>query len=244
MRREGLSVSEPPEVLTRAVDAGADQTTGELFPAVQTGVRVKDARGRESTMWVDVGFNSSPLAGHPMDELLARKAVESLGDAAGFDLVRKAVLSDTRMKAWSAFVDGAFNSGVRNQAGLPAVQGQTMTVGILPLQVVRKLAAEGDAFAPVVHVHDRLLVGQKALRHGAAGDALGQADWEAMPGLLPGAHVYRDKQTSQLILVYAHGVSESSVQLAMARDGSLRSAYLATNALVEEKIRSGRWELV
>lgn len=160
------------------------------------------------------------------------------------DLVRKAVLSDTRIKAWSAFVDGAFGSGVRNQDGLPAVQGQTMTVGILPLQVARKLAAESDAFAPVVHVPDRLLIGQKALRHGDAGDALEKSVWDAMPGLLPGAHVYRDRQTGQLILVYAHGLSERSVQVAMARDGSLRSAYLATNSLVEEKIRSGRWEPV
>ena len=108
MQREGLSLSEPPEVLTRVVDAGADQATGELVPTVQTGVRVKDARGRESTMWVDAGFNSSPLAGHPMDALLARKAVESLGDEAGFDLVRQAVLSTTRLQAWQAFVDNTF----------------------------------------------------------------------------------------------------------------------------------------
>lgn len=244
MRREGLSLSEPPELLTRAMDAGADQTTGEMFPTVQTGVRVKDARGRASTMWVDAGFNSSPLAGHPMDELLGRKAVESLGDAAGFDLVRQAVLSDTRIKAWHAFVDGAFGSGVRNQDGLAAVQGQTMTAGILPLQVVRKLAAAGDAFAPVVHVPDQLLVGKKALRHGAAGDALEQADWQALPGLLPDAHVYRDTQTGQLIMVYAHGTTERSVQLAVARDGGVRSAYLASNDLVEEKVRSRRWEPV
>ena len=143
MQREGLSLSEPPEVLTRVVDAGADQATGELFPTVQTGVRVKDARGRESTMWVDAGFNSSPLAGHPMDALLARKAVESLGDEAGFDLVRQAVLSTTRLQAWQAFVDNTFDSGIVNRAGRAAAQNQSMTVGVLPLNVADAMSARG-----------------------------------------------------------------------------------------------------
>lgn len=244
MMREGLTESAQPVIETREVNAGTDRATGEMFPTVQSGVRVTDAKGKSITMWVDPGFNASPLAGHPMDALLAKKAAATLGDATAFEFVRKEVLSQTRMKAWGAFVEGAFGSGVRNLDGLAAVQGQTMTAGILPLTVARKLAAEGEAFAPVIHVSDRLLVGKKALRHEAAGDALGRTDWETLPGLLQSASVYRDKQTGQLILVYAHGTGENTVQLAVGRDGGLRSAYLASNSLVEEKIRSGRWELM
>ena len=108
MKREGLALSDPPEMDTREVTAGQDSQTGELVRTVQSGVRVLGAKGKPITMWVDPGFNASPLAGHPFDELLAKKAVAALGDQAGFDLVRQEVLSPTRLKAWSSFVDNAF----------------------------------------------------------------------------------------------------------------------------------------
>jgi len=244
MKREGLSVSAPPDMVTREVSAGQDRQTGELFTTRQSGVRVKDAQGRPVTMWVDPGFNSSPLAGHAMDELLAQKAIDALGDTAGYDLVRQVVRSNTRLKAWRAFVDNTFDSGLRGKDGRPVIQRQGMTVGMLPLETVRLLAAQGRTYSPVLHLEDRLMVGKKALRHGGSGDALARPDWRGLPEQLPGAYPYWDNETGRLVLVYPHGESDRSVQLVFDASGEAASAYLAENALVEDKVRSKRWEAV
>ncbi|MDD5479686.1 phage minor head protein [Rhodoferax sp.] len=244
LKREGLSLSDPPDIVTREVTAGKNVATGELFRTHQTGVTVKDALGKSITMWVDPGFDSSPLAGHPMDKLLAKKAVDALGNAAGFDLVRQAVLSDTRMRAWRAFIENTERSGIRNKLGENAIQGQSMTVGILSPQTVLALAEQDLNFSPVLSVEDRLIVGKKAKRHGNDGDALQPGDWLAAPELLSGAYAYLDKKTGQLVLVYAHGTSEQSVQLVFEKTGAAASAYLTDNALVMQKVQSGRWEMV
>ena len=235
LKREGLSLSEPPVVSTRELPGGI---------GIQTGVTVKDAKGKTTTMWVDPGFDASPLAGHPMDKLLARKATDALGDAAGFDLVRKEVLSATRLKAWGAFVENTFESGIRNAKGDPVIQGQSMTVGLLPLSVVRSLAASDLNFSPLLHVQDRLMVGKKGLRHAAQGDALSVEDWREIPNLLSGASTYLDKETGQLALVYARGTTEQSVQLVFSKTGEAASAYVISNELLAQKVLSKRWELV
>ncbi len=241
MQREGLAESAPPETVTREVDAGMDGTTGELFPTTQTGVTVKDARGRPTTMWVDPGFNSSPLAGHAFDEQLARKAVDALGDAPGFEQVRQVVLSDTRMKAWRAFVDNTLNSGIKSPKGDPAVQGQSMTVGILPLETLQALVLQNKKFAPILSIDDRLIVGKKALRHAANKEGLQPSDWMNVPEKLSDAYPYLDKETGRLVLLYAHETSEQSVQVIFSESGEAVSAYLVDNALVAQKIQTHRW---
>ena len=241
MQREGLSLSEPPEVLTRVVDAGADQATGELFPTVQTGVRVKDARGRESTMWVDAGFNSSPLAGHPMDALLARKAVESLGDEAGFDLVRQAVLSTTRLQAWQAFVDNTFDSGIVNRAGRAAAQNQSMTVGVLPLNVADAMSARGTPMVPVLYVEDALLVGRKAERHELAGNALDRVEWTELPKSLSSSTVYFEESSGNLMLVW-EGDETTAFKAAFDRSGKMDTAFRVSHDSVTAEIGCGRWK--
>lgn len=244
LKREGLTVSESPEVVTREVTAGKNNVTGELFRTVQRGVTVKDTHGKSITMWVDPGFNSSPLAGHTMDLLLAQKAVSVLGDDAGFDLVRQSVLSETRMKAWKAFIENTESSGIRNKLGESVIQGQSMTVGVLSPRTVLALAEQDTNFSPLLSVEDRLVVGKKAKRHGNDGDALESSDWLAVPELLSGAYTYLDKKTGQLVLVYARGTTEQSVQLVFEKNGEAASAYLTDNALVMHKVQSGRWDLV
>lgn len=63
MQREGLSLSEPPEIVSREVTTGQDSRTDELSRTVQHGVRVQDSEGNPVTMWVELGFNASPLVG-------------------------------------------------------------------------------------------------------------------------------------------------------------------------------------
>lgn len=242
MKREGLEPSPPPEVLTRAVNAGSDPLTGELFPTVQTGVRVTDANGKPITMWVDAGFNSSPLAGHAFDELLARKAVAALGDEAGFELVREAVLSPTRMKAWEAFIQGAVDSGIVNRSGRPVTQGKTMTVGILPLEVARDLANRKAPFAPVMFVEDALVVGRKAVRHTMAGDALDALEWSSLPRLLGGNDVafYLDTATGNVMLVWP-GDDYTAFKAAFSSSGKMDTAFRVSHESILASVKSGQW---
>ena len=243
MRREGRSPSAPPDVVTRAVSAGTDRATGELFPTVQTGVKVKDGRGRPSTMWVDPGFNASPLAGHAFDELLARKAVDALGDSAGFDQVRQAVLSDTRMKAWRGFVDNTFESGITNRSGRTVVQNQSMTVGMLPLEVARKMADSDTPFMPVLHVEDSLLAGRKAARHEVAGDALTRDDWARLPEMLPQATTYLEPATGNLIMVW-EGDQATAFKAAFDASGKMDTAYRASHDSIAADVKGGKWKPV
>lgn len=241
MKREGLALSEPPELVTQTVNAGTDRATGELFPTVQTGVTVKDARGKPITMWVDPGFNSSPLAGHPFDELLARKAVGALGDAAGFEQVRQVVLSETRQKAWRAFVENTLESGIKGKDGQPAVQGQTMTVGMLPLALARELLGRGKAFNPVMSVEDRLIVGKKALRHRAAGNAITLAQWQQLPELLDGAAWYLDKHTDNLVAVMDGGV-DVAMKAVFTPAGQADTVFAVPTVSVEGSVKGAQWE--
>jgi SPP1 gp7 family putative phage head morphogenesis protein len=242
MQREGLVLSPPPEILTRTVNAGSDQATGELFPTVQSGVRVTGADGRPVTMWVDSGFNSSPLAGHAFDELLARKAVAALGDAKGFEQVREAVLSDSRMKAWRSFVEGALHSGIANKAGRAVSQGQTMTVGILSLDLARSLATRGEVFSPVLYVEDSLLVGRKAGRHAVAGNALHADDWMVLPEQINGPDVaaYIDTRSGNLMLVWP-GDESTAFKAAFNSAGKMDTAFRVAHESVHSDVEAGLW---
>lgn len=225
MSREGFTAqSSEGMIVTRAAEAGLDKRTGEVFTTEQTGVRIIGQDGKPTTMWVDQGFNSSPLAGHWMDEILAKKAVAALGDEAGFKAVEKLVLSPTRMKAWEGFVANTLNFG--------RIQGQTMTVGILPLEVARAAAV----FSPVLHVPDRLIVGKKAARHSSSGDALSKDEWISLPKKMAAATWYEDSETGDLI------AELGASYLMVSRTGAADSAY--HDAAARQKIASGRWKKV
>lgn len=242
MDREGLEPSESPELLERTVNAGTDQATGELFPTVQHGVRVTGADGRPATMWVDAGFNASPLAGHAFDTLLARKAVAALGNAAGFEQVRQVLLSPSRLKAWEAFVQGSLESGITNRAGRHVVQGQTMTAGMLPLDVARTLVDRGTPFAPVLFVEDALLAGRKAARHQMAGNALSAGEWSALPRLLSGQDVayYLDTATGNVMLVWP-GDETTVFKAAFSPSGKMDTAFRVSHESIAASVKSGQW---
>lgn len=242
MQRRGLQPSPSPELLQRTINAGTDQATGELFPTVQQGVQVTGANGRPITMWVDAGFNASPLAGHAFDALLARKAVATLGDAAGFEQVRKVLLAPPRIKAWEAFVDGALHSGITNRAGRAVAQGQSMTVGMLELDVARALIARGTPFAPVLFVEDALLAGRKAARHQLAGDALSADEWTALPLRLGSADVayYLDMISGNVMLIWP-GDESTVFKAAFSPSGKMDTAFRVSHESIAASVKSGQW---
>lgn len=243
MQREGLTLSEPSEILTREISAGTDQATGETFRTVQTGVRVMDANGKPVTMWVDPGFNASPLAGRPMDELLVKKAAAALGDPAGYALARQTVLSDTRMKAWGAFVENTFESGISNREGRTVVQNQSMTAGVLPLEVARAVIGAGLAVSPVLYVEDALLVGRKAARHELAGNALTREEWGRLPQSLQQATYYIEVATGNLMLVWA-GDQATAFKAAFDRSGKMDTAFRVSHESITAAVSSGQWKPV
>lgn len=243
MKREGLTESAQPEIETRDVVAGKDSQAGELFRTVQSGVTVRGANGKPITMWVDPGFNASPLAGHPMDELLAKKAIDALGDKAGFELVRQEVLSETRLKAWRGFVGNTFDSGLTNSSGRAVAQNQTMTVGVLPLEVVRTMAGSGLGVSPVLYVEDSLLVGRKAARHELAGNALSRDDWAALPGSLPASTIYFEAETRNLILVW-QGDETTAFKAAFDASGKMDTAFSVSLDSIEAAVKGGKWKLI
>lgn len=236
MSREGFTVqSSDGMIVTRNAEAGHDKRSGEIFTTKQTGVRIVGKDGKTTTMWVDPGFNSSPLAGHWIDEVLAKKAVAALGDEAGFRAVEKLVLSPTRMKAWEGFVANAMDGlrvPVRGRPGEYVIpdQNQTMTVGILPLWLARSKAP----FAPILYAPDMLIVGKKARRHQDAGNALTRDDWTNLPIFIQEATWYEDKKN--LVAYRAHD------KLAVTFDstGKADSAYYDSAAA--EKIERGVWK--
>lgn len=243
MKREGLSLSAPPEIETREVDAGQDSRTGELFRTEQNGVRVTDAKGKPITMWVDPGFNSSPLAGHPMDKLLTQKAVDAVGDEAGFELVRQDVLSETRLKAWRAFVSNTLDSGITNRSGRTVAQNQTMTAGVLPLDVIKTMAADGKSFSPVMFVEDHLLAGRKSQRHEEAGNALSRDGWLALPKSLTSSTVYFEKASGNLILVF-EGDATTAFKAVVSDSGKVDTVFSVSHDSIAAAVKGGKWKPV
>lgn len=220
VEREGAQVrSSEGQVVTRTVDAGIDETTGEVYRTTQTGIRVQP--GSEAVMWADVGFNSSPLAGHNFDALLLRKAQAALGEDAAYEAVARIVEAPVRVAAWGAFVANTLATG--------RPQGQTMTLGILPASVGRQ-----SGVAPLVIVEDRMLVGPKPRRHGRRGDAPTRTEWEAMPLQIRTARWYRDTATGNLV-----GELPDGLYVVVSPTGAVDSAY--RDALAAQKIRQRRW---
>lgn len=231
LKREGLSVSESPEIVTRELPDGS----------IQSGVTVQGANGKPITMWVDTGFDSSPLAGHPMDELLKKKAVDALGDRAAYELVQKTVLSDTRMKAWAGFVENTFESGIVNSIGKSIVQGQSMTVGVMPLNAASAMLQMKLPVSPVLYAEDTLMIGKKAARHAAAGNALTRDEWASLPNQLPKATLYFEAATKNLIYIW-EADETTAFKAAFDASGKMDTVYRDRLDLIEQKIKSGAWK--
>jgi hypothetical protein len=176
-----------------------------------------------------------------MDEVLAKKAVATLGDEAGFKAVEKLVLSPTRMKAWKSFVANTLDSGMiapqrgRPNETVPVDQNKTMTVGILPLWLARKALDEKAPFAPILHVPDRLIVGKKARRHQEAGNALTRDNWVSLPVTIQGARWYKDTKSGNLVAYRA----SDNMAVTFDQTGKADSAY--HDGAAAGKIERGEW---
>ena len=115
-----------------------------------------------------------------LDVELTKRAADLLGAQKGLKQVQQMLLSPPRIKAHEAFVKNAMSFGKQ--------QNKTSTVGLIDMQDIQFLSKKSVAVeSPILTISDHLLVGQKALRHGAAGNAPTVDEWMALPKLIPQA---------------------------------------------------------
>lgn len=169
----------------------------------------------------------------------------ALGSETGFAQVREWLLSATRLRAWQAFVDGAYNPGFKGKNAQPMVQGQTMTVGLLPLDVIHKAQDQGvDSIMPVLSASDRLVVGKKAQRHQAAGNALSMDQWINLPDELVYASWYLDTRSGNLAAVIDNGSGKVIKALFDPKSGIMDTAFTVTSLAVQADVRGREWQVL
>lgn len=216
LERRGLKVeSSQGQTRTQTVETGVDPRTGEIRQQRITSLRTTDLSGKPITFRPDAGFDGSPVQSHLMDDLLLRKAQNTLGDEQGLAEVQQALLDPVRLKAWQAFVDTAL------KAGRP--QGQTMSFGVLsPVDLRFSLAKSVAVQSGIIYLDDKLLSGAKARRHDQAGNALSADEWKTLPLLMAEAEqVLWDTENSTLL--YVLPAEDDRVSKLLVRFGRLRS---------------------
>ena len=244
LKRKGITPTDTTDLLeTREVDAGIDKRTGEIRQTTQTGFYIKGVDGKKIWVGPDVGFNSSPLGAHILDDVLVKRATDLSGDAA-LDQVRKVVLSEPRMQAWRGFVN--------NTLEYDKQQKQTMTVGVMrqaELDFARAKQAAIDS--PIIFISDHLLVGPKPKRHAASGDALSAEEWLVLPELLAAAEmaVWDTEEETVVYLLPGKAESRLAVRFGKLQSGGAKLADTATvfhtpKAQFESYLKQGRYEKI
>ncbi len=235
---------------TRQIDLGVDKATGEARKTTVQGFYTKGPKGKDIWVGPDPGFNSSPASSHIMDEVLVQRATKlqqaySQGGADAAKALQQAqalVVSPTRVKAWRSFVANSYEFG--------KPQGQAMTVGVM--QAAELAHAKGlglEPPSPVIFVEDRLIVGKKAQRHEADGDALSREEWLGVPMQLAKAEaVYWDVAKRAFVYAMPSGTDSFTITLVVrvsdnkgsqAHAPEVASAYQMKNALIKEKLLKG-----
>lgn len=172
--------TQPEDIEQHQVVIGKSSFTGQDAVATQTRIRIKQADGQVTYFSPAVGFNSHPASSYLLDVELTKRAADLLGAQKGLQQVQQMLLSPPRIKAHEAFVKNAMSFGKQ--------QNKTNTVGVVDLQDIQFLSKKSVAVeSPILTISDHLLVGQKAQRHGAAGNAPTVDEWIALPKLIPQA---------------------------------------------------------
>ena len=128
---------------------------------------------RNTVFAADAGFNSSPAAGHLMDQLWLEKARDALGDKAALEAIAKDMASEARVRGFMAWM--------RTTSGNGYSQNRTYGVGVLSNKAIEKFASilgTEEMGSPVVAFQDHLIAGKKARRHETAGNSLDHAAYE------------------------------------------------------------------
>ena len=244
LKREGITPTDTSgQLQTRYVEAGIDKRTGEVTEAEQTGFFLKGSDGRKQWVGPDVGFNSSPLASHIMDDVLIKRAASLSPDA--ISKARELVLSQPRMDAWNSFVQNTIEFGRQ--------QNQTMTIGVMRETELSFAKAKGAKIeSPVIFLSDKLISSPKSRRHFAEGDALSVMEWLALPESLAKAEM-AVWDTEEKTLVYLLPGQDGNSRLAirfgrLKQDGTslpdAATVFKTPKSIFDDFLRLGRYERI
>ena len=162
---------------------GVDRSSGEVYQATRHGTTIPETNAqaglkfgkgthqtRNTVFAADAGFNSSPAAGHLMDQMWLDKARDALGDEKALKAIAKDMASEARVRGFTAWA--------RVTSEMGHSQNRTYGVGVLSPKAIVKftsILSADQIGSPVVAFQDHLIAGKKARRHEAAGNALDNA---------------------------------------------------------------------
>jgi len=224
---------------------------GDTVPV--QGVRYKDATGRTQVFFPDPGWDYNPGAEfahiQQLLNMFARKAARvpaPLAAVVARDLIANVGLTATLDRDWASWVDAVFAD--------PLTRKREMVLGFLRPADVAALAERGVQVQDVaIAVQDSRLVGAKAARHLAQGDALSQADWRALSRELrqPQAVLWQPEGKRLLYVLAADGdkaqrvvVAPTNIFHGQAATDNVRTAYWTTLSDLRGNVKGGQLELL
>lgn len=159
---------------------------------------------------IDKGFDYAPgaNAATPLRELIDQKLIR-LDAPIGAEMwkVLEPAIARERAEAFAAWVDEVVAPGAR--------RGGWRIGGAMQAPEIDYLTRAGMAPATAeIAFEDRLIVGRKADRHAAQGDALSVAEWRTLPAdlLEPGVAVYFDTLERNLLYALPGGAPDPRVK--------------------------------
>jgi hypothetical protein len=204
----------------RVVPVTADEYKGDVAPDDGTWVK-KDRFGNEHVIpnGIDYGFDYRPGANRatPYKELIDKKLIR-LPASIGADMMEalKPVVQSELERSFADWVDEVYAAGV--------IRKSTMLAGWMAADVLVGLAEANTIPATAeLYVEDRLLVGKKADRHTAAGDALTAEEWKSVPKLLADdPQVLLDRETGKLLYVLPSLTDDRSIKIVIEMDYAVK----------------------
>lgn len=241
LEKKGLKPAADVRILEREPPGKrpVDPLTGET-PArwLQRGVSVPDPLhpGERLTLWADPGWDHLPGSDGAeralVDRLMAK--AETLGDGikmAAVDVLREQNLRPARLAAYADWVDGVMAQ--------PGARGREWVIGYLALVDEAALIERGGSVANgSIVLSDRLLVGPKAGRHDAAGNALSAEEWKQVPRLLaaPEAVLYDRVNGTLLYVLPSQDGRKTKIVIEGGRIERKREAYESVRAAFKVQV--------
>lgn len=178
---------------------------------------------------IDKGFDYAPGANamQPLQAFIDAKLI-NLNAPVGAAMwqMLEPVLQAEQQVAFDAFLDDVLAD--------PVKRARTAVVGAIDPDTLDWLATN-KGISPAtaeIAVQDGLIVGKKAARHQAAGDALSTADWRELPSLLADPdQVLYDTSSGKLLYISA-STDPTVAKLAVEFDYKLKKNKGETNLLV------------
>ena len=237
VKRRGLTVeSSEGMISSKTVETGVDKRTGEIYTSDVTVLRTKDALGKAVTFSPDPGFDGSPMQSHLMDDVLFRKAQNTLAQPAAIADVQQTLLNPVRLKAWSAFVDRSLARDV--------AQGQTMGFGVMQAEDINFVLQKGAAVqSGILFLEDsEFLAG-----------TLTAIEWKSLPNSMTNAEqVLWDVKSNSLLYILATERSRTSkiairfnrLEVVGNNMDDAAAAFTTSTESIDDGIQNGIYERV